>query len=254
MKQHPCALSSSTDSTESKASTSDETAATVQSPGAATNGAALKGFGAATGLGRGRNSRVSNSSPSKPFKSGSVRDSSDSESLAGASPAKAGSKGWGGAGAQSGDARPTYSRCVVVNGEPISDDRVAAAEQRAGPIQPGNYWYDQVSGFWGQMGGPCLGMIPPAIDLGPALPRNCSGGDTKVYVNARELHRKDLDRLVKRGLPLTDNMAYRVEANGNVFDGLSGEFLVNLGKLAPSLDNRKRGPGMRIPDQMPPSK
>ncbi|CAI5487941.1 unnamed protein product [Closterium sp. Naga37s-1] len=98
------------------------------------------------------------------------------------------------------------------------------------------------------MGGPCLGMIPPGIDLGPALPKNCSGGNTKVYVNARELHRKDLDRLVKRGLPLTDNMAYRVEANGNVFDGLSGEFLVNLGKLAPSLDNRKRGPGMRIPD------
>ncbi|CAI5946861.1 unnamed protein product [Closterium sp. NIES-64] len=96
------------------------------------------------------------------------------------------------------------------------------------------HWYDQVAGFWGQMGGPCLGMIPPGIDLGPALPKNCSGGNTKVYVNARELHRKDLDRLVKRGLPLTDNMAYRVEANGNVFDGLSGEFLVNLGKLAPS--------------------
>ncbi|CAI5981866.1 unnamed protein product [Closterium sp. NIES-65] len=217
---------------------------------------------------------------------GSVRNSSDSESPAGTPPAKVGSKGGdaratssssmgrvdsgsalvgggggmastgnkmgsaggGGAGAVSGDGRLMYSRCVVVNGEPISDGHVAAAEERAGPIQPGNYWYDQVAGFWGQMGGPCLGMIPPGIDLGPALPKNCSGGNTKVYVNARELHRKDLDRLVKRGLPLTDNMAYRVEANGNVFDGLSGEFLVNLGKLAPSLDNRKRGLGMRIPD------
>ncbi|GJP45867.1 hypothetical protein CLOM_g5209 [Closterium sp. NIES-68] len=150
--------------------------------------------------------------------------------------------------AASGEKRPTYSRCVVVNGEPISDDQVAEAEQRAGPIQPGNYWYDKAAGFWGQMGGPCLGMIPPGIDLGPALPRSCSSGDTRVFVNGRELHRKDLDRLVRRGLPLTDNMAYRVEMNGNVFDGLSGEFLVSLGKLAPSLDNRNRGAGMRVPD------
>ncbi|CAI5484002.1 unnamed protein product [Closterium sp. Yama58-4] len=313
-KQYPCTRSSSTDSTESKTSSSDGTAATVQSPGAATNGAALKGSGAAAGLGRGRSSRGASPSPSKPLKSGlgpgrteagsgtgprtgsgagsatgtdgrgritrigsseslrsissgmpspvgSVRDSSDNESLAGMSPVKAGSKrgearaisasgmfrvgsgtslaggggmgspgnkvgsAGGGAGGGSGDGRLTYSRCVVVNGEPISDDHVAAAEERAGPIQSGNYWYDQVAGFWGQMGGPCLGMIPPGIELGPALPRNCSGGETKVYVNARELHRKDLDRLVKRGLPLTDNMAYRVEANGNVFDGLSGEFL-----------------------------
>ncbi|CAI5501807.1 unnamed protein product [Closterium sp. Naga37s-1] len=328
-KQYPCARSVSTDSTEAKAATTlrdkpslDGTAATVQSPGAASNGAALKGSGAAAGLGRGRSSSGTNSSPSKPLKSGlgpgrsetatgprtgsgagsatgtdgrgritrigsseslrsnssgvlspvgSIRDSSDNESTAGTSPAKAGGKrgearatgasgmvrvgsgaalvggggmasstgnkmgsGGGGAGGGSGDGRLTYTRCVVVNGEPISDGHVAAAEERAGPIQPGNYWYDQVAGFWGEMGGPCLGMIPPGIELGPALPRNCSGGDTKVYVNARELHRKDLDRLVKRGLPITDNMAYRVEANGNVFDGLSGEFLVNLGKLAPS--------------------
>ncbi|CAI7931618.1 unnamed protein product [Closterium sp. NIES-54] len=108
---------------------------------------------------------------------GSVRDSSGNESPARTPPAKAASRGGearatnasgmvrvgsgtsiagggggmastgnkmgsggGGAGVGRGDGRLTYSRCVVVNGEPISDDHVAAAEERAGPIQPGNYW------------------------------------------------------------------------------------------------------------------
>ncbi|CAI5966150.1 unnamed protein product, partial [Closterium sp. NIES-64] len=299
-QQYLWGRSASTDSTEARAATAlhekssiDGAAATVRSPGAASNGTAHKGSGgvlgtmpaaAAAGSGRGRSSRGTNSSPSKPLKSGlgpgrsgsglaagprtglgagsatgsdgqgrigragsfeslrcnsagmlspvgSVRNSSDSESPAGTPPAKVGSKG--------GDARATSSSSMgrVDSGSALVGGGGGMASTgnkmgSAGGVVLGQY--DQVAGFWGQMGGPCLGMIPPGIDLGPALPKNCSGGNTKVYVNARELHRKDLDRLVKRGLPLTDNMAYRVEANGNVFDGLSGEFLVNLGKLAPS--------------------
>ncbi|CAI5487940.1 unnamed protein product [Closterium sp. Naga37s-1] len=246
-QQYLWGRSASTDSTEARAATAlrekssiDGAAATVRSPGAASNGTAHKGSGgalgtmpaaAAAGSGRGRSSRGTISSPSKPLKSGlgpgrsgsglaagprtgpgagsatgsdgqgrigragsfeslrcnsagmlspvgSVRNSSDSESPAGTPPAKVGSKGGdaratssssmgrvdsgsalvgggggmastgnkmgsaggGGAGAVSGDGRLTYSRCVVVNGEPISDGHVAAAEERAGPIQPGNYW------------------------------------------------------------------------------------------------------------------
>ena len=53
-------------------------------------------------------------------------------------------------------------------------------------------------------------------------------------MNGRELHRKDLERLSRRGLPTTPNAAYRVEINGNVFDEGSGDYLMSLGKLAPS--------------------
>ncbi|CAI5969621.1 unnamed protein product, partial [Closterium sp. NIES-65] len=101
-------------------------------------------------------------------------------------------------------------------------------------IHPGNYWYDQVAGFWGEMGGPCLGIIPPGIEFGTPIPVDCAGGATRVYVNGRELHKKDLDRLMKRGLPSKPNMSYRVEINGSVYDEETGDYLLSLGKLAPS--------------------
>lgn len=146
------------------------------------------------------------------------------------------------------DGRPTFSRHVIVNGEPIRDDYLLVVEQRAGPIHPGNYWYDQVVGFWGEMGGSCLGIIPPGIDFGVPMPVDCAGGSTRVYVNGRELHNKDLERLMKRGLPQLPNRSYRIEINGSVCDEETGEFLLSLGKLAPSLETRKRGGGMKTPD------
>ncbi|CAI5520429.1 unnamed protein product [Closterium sp. Naga37s-1] len=142
--------------------------------------------------------------------------------------------GMGGGGGSGGEERATYARRVIVNGEPIRDDYVSVVEQRAGNIHPGNYWYDQVAGFWGEMGGPCLGIIPPGIEFGTPIPVDCAGGATRVYVNGRELHKKDLDRLMKRGLPSKPNMSYRVEINGSVYDEETGDYLLSLGKLAPS--------------------
>ncbi|KAG8653472.1 protein ENHANCED DISEASE RESISTANCE 4 isoform X2 [Manihot esculenta] len=49
---------------------------------------------------------------------------------------------------------------VSVNGHPIPDRIVKKAEKLAGPIHPGQYWYDYRAGFWGVIGGPCLGIIP----------------------------------------------------------------------------------------------
>ena len=44
----------------------------------------------------------------------------------------------GGSGNMQG--QMTFTRRVAVNGEAISDDIVQMAEEKAGPIQPGNYW------------------------------------------------------------------------------------------------------------------
>ncbi|GJP54032.1 hypothetical protein CLOM_g13141 [Closterium sp. NIES-68] len=156
--------------------------------------------------------------------------------------------GMGGGGGSGGEDRATFTRRVIVNGEPIRDDYVSVVEQRAGPIHPGNFWYDQIAGFWGEMGGPCLGIIPPGIEFGTPIPVDCAGGATRVYVNGRELHKKDLDRLMKRGLPSKPNMSYRVEINGSVYDEETGDYLLSLGKLAPSLETRKRGGGMKVPE------
>ncbi|KDO76476.1 hypothetical protein CISIN_1g002433mg [Citrus sinensis] len=48
---------------------------------------------------------------------------------------------------------------VLVNGQQIPDHLLKKAEKLAGPIEPGDYWYDFRAGFWGVMGQPCLGII-----------------------------------------------------------------------------------------------
>lgn len=113
------------------------------------------------------------------------------------------------------------------------------------------------------MGRPCLGMIPvraascicfisssctliikaqsayfclqPYIpEFNYPMPKNCGGGNTSVFVNGRELHQKDLDLLVTRGLSDSPGRSYVVENSGKVSDELSGEELYCLGKLAPT--------------------
>ncbi|BAF19671.1 protein ENHANCED DISEASE RESISTANCE 4 [Oryza sativa Japonica Group] len=137
---------------------------------------------------------------------------------------------------------------IFVNGFPISDRAVRKAEKLAGEICPGDYWYDYRAGFWGVMGRPCLGMIPPYIpEFNYPMPKNCGGGNTGIFINGRELHQKDLDLLVSRGLSDSPGRSYIVENSGKVSDEVSGEELYGLGKLAPTVEKMRRGFGMRVP-------
>nr|XP_043627177.1 protein ENHANCED DISEASE RESISTANCE 4 isoform X2 [Erigeron canadensis] len=137
---------------------------------------------------------------------------------------------------------------VMVNGHPIPDRLVKKAEKLAGPIQPGDYWYDSKAGFWGIMGGPCRGIIPPFIEeFNFPMPEKCADGNTNVFVNGRELHQKDLDLLASRGLPTDTDRAYVIEISGRVLDEDSGEELEGLGKLAPTVERKKHGFGMKPP-------
>ncbi|XP_062228935.1 uncharacterized protein LOC133926827 [Phragmites australis] len=137
---------------------------------------------------------------------------------------------------------------VYVNGFPISDREVKKAEKQAGAICPGDYWYDYRAGFWGVMGRPCFGMIPPYIpEFNYPMPKNCAGGNTGIFVNGRELHQKDLDLLVARGLSDSPGRSYTVENSGKVSDEATGEELYGLGKLAPTVEKMGRGFGMRVP-------
>ncbi|XP_010480300.1 PREDICTED: uncharacterized protein LOC104759019 [Camelina sativa] len=137
---------------------------------------------------------------------------------------------------------------VWVNGHLIPEDLVISAEKQAGPVQAGKYWYDYRAGFWGVMGNPCLGIIPPFIEeFSLPMPDNCGAGNTSVFVNGRELHERDLELLSGRGLPRGKNRAYIVDISGRVLDGDSGEELKSLGRLAPTIDKVKHGFGMRVP-------
>ncbi|KAJ4823727.1 hypothetical protein Tsubulata_046991 [Turnera subulata] len=137
---------------------------------------------------------------------------------------------------------------VFVNGKSIPDRMVKKAEKLAGPIHAGDYWYDVRAGFWGVMGQPCLGLIPPFIEeFNYPMPEKCGAGNTHVFVNDRELHQTDLDILSSKGLPVTRGKSYIVEASGRVFDMDSGEELRRLGKLAPTVEELKQGFGMWVP-------
>ncbi|KAJ0265193.1 hypothetical protein HA466_0015300 [Hirschfeldia incana] len=138
---------------------------------------------------------------------------------------------------------------VWVNGHLIPEELVSSAEKLAGPVQAGKYWYDYRAGFWGVMGKPCLGIIPPFIDefSHHPMPDNCAAGNTEVYVNGRELHKRDYELLVGRGLPREKNRSYILDISGRILDGESGEELKSLGKLAPTVDKVKHGFGMRVP-------
>lgn len=137
---------------------------------------------------------------------------------------------------------------VFINGFPIPDRAVRKAEKLAGAIYPGDYWYDYRAGFWGVVGQPCLGMIPPYIpEFNYPMPKKCGGGNTGIYINGRELHQKDLDLLVSRGLSDSPERSYIVENSGKVTDEASGEELYGLGKLAPTVEKLRRGFGMRVP-------
>uniref|UniRef100_F6HUS3 Uncharacterized protein n=1 Tax=Vitis vinifera TaxID=29760 RepID=F6HUS3_VITVI len=137
---------------------------------------------------------------------------------------------------------------VSVNGQPIPERAVKKAEKQAGPVHPGEYWYDFRAGFWGVMGQPCLGIIPPFIEeFNCSMPEDCSSGNTGVFVNGRELHQKDLDLLASRGLPTTRDKSYIIEISGRVLDEDTGEELDSLGKLAPTVEKLKCGFGMKVP-------
>ncbi|XP_071725204.1 uncharacterized protein [Rutidosis leptorrhynchoides] len=140
---------------------------------------------------------------------------------------------------------------VSINGHPIPDRLVKKAEKQAGQVHPGQYWYDFRAGFWGIMGGPCLGIIPPFIEeFNYPMPQKCAGGNTLVFVNGRELHQKDMELLAARGLPVEGNRRYIIEINGRVLDEDTGEELDSLGKLAPTVERLKHGFGMKAPKTM----
>jgi hypothetical protein len=84
---------------------------------------------------------------------------------------------------------------VLVNDQPVNAQQLEVLEYVYGPIQSGAYWYDQISGLWGMQGGPASGQIAAWLSLGGPLRSDASGGGTGVYMNGRELHPVDVQRL-----------------------------------------------------------
>lgn len=81
------------------------------------------------------------------------------------------------------------SQDIYVNGVKLNRKTIQSLEVYYNMrLQSGRYWYDKMSGLWGFEGGPSMGQIMPALNLGGSLKRHASKGNTGVFINGRELH------------------------------------------------------------------
>lgn len=81
------------------------------------------------------------------------------------------------------------SQDIYVNGAKLKQEVIQSLEAYYRVrLQSGYFWYDNVSGLWGFEGGPSMGQIMPALNLGGALKQDASNGNTGVTINGRELH------------------------------------------------------------------
>jgi len=143
--------------------------------------------------------------------------------------------------ANSGWNTPSAERKITFNGRSLTATQRASLEtlERAygGRLPDGAYWYDNRTGIMGVWNGPSLIQLPPGMGLGGAMPANCSGGGTGVFVNGRELHVLDVLALSKLGPVLPGR--YWVDANGD-FGYERGPRLGNLVAIAQQLGQPKQ--------------
>lgn len=109
----------------------------------------------------------------------------------------------------------TASHAVLVNGERLGDEALRQLESRFQATVPeGSYWYDKVSGAWGQQGGPAQGLTLPGLEVGGPLRADASNGNTGVFINGRELHYLDVVGLQQIAGAVNPGR-YWVDAQGN---------------------------------------
>lgn len=81
---------------------------------------------------------------------------------------------------------------VNVNGEKLSKHQIDGLVSLYGGVYPGDYWYDPMSGLYGNVGQPASGQLAPGLAIGGALKPSASGGGngrvTGVFINGREIH------------------------------------------------------------------
>lgn len=77
---------------------------------------------------------------------------------------------------------------IIVNSVPLTVETVRQLQQiYPVPIRPGRYWYDAVSGAWGNEGGPIAGQMLPGLRLGGHLRADASRGTSRVFINGRQI-------------------------------------------------------------------
>ncbi|WOK99612.1 hypothetical protein Cni_G08324 [Canna indica] len=110
---------------------------------------------------------------------------------------------------------------ICVNGKKVSLEELVLLQSCSCPppkLKPGLYWYDKVSGYWGKEGHKPESIITPHLNVGGALMRNASNGNTGILINGREITKAELQMLKWAGVHCAGNPHFWLNADGTYLE------------------------------------
>ncbi|WOL19566.1 hypothetical protein Cni_G28368 [Canna indica] len=110
---------------------------------------------------------------------------------------------------------------ICVNGKKLTLEEMIMLQSCPCPppkLKPGLYWYDKVSGYWGKEGHKPHRIITPNLNVGGNLMENASNGNTRIFINGREITKVEMQMLKWAGVPCAGNPHFWLNADGTYLE------------------------------------